>query len=83
MTDKDARETVVEFYWLPGRPYCAALRGPLRRSGLPLREVNIWEIAVMTSARPPCLGGHIVCGAGCVDAAAGRGGVREDAARIR
>ncbi|GGM62906.1 hypothetical protein GCM10012275_36990 [Longimycelium tulufanense] len=35
--------TVVEFYWRPGCPFCTALRGPLRRSGLPVREVNIWE----------------------------------------
>lgn len=34
--------TEVEFYWRPGCPYCRALRGPLRRSGLPVREVNIW-----------------------------------------
>ncbi|WP_033442241.1 glutaredoxin domain-containing protein [Saccharothrix sp. NRRL B-16314] len=40
MTGDDA---VVEFYWRPGCPYCLALRGPLRRSGLPLREVNIWD----------------------------------------
>jgi glutaredoxin len=38
----DPAGTVVEFYWRPGCPYCAALRRPLRRSGLPLREVNIW-----------------------------------------
>lgn len=33
----------VEFYWRPGCPFCMALRGPLRRSGLPLREVDIWK----------------------------------------
>lgn len=33
----------IEFYWRPGCPYCRALRGPLRRSGLPLREINIWD----------------------------------------
>lgn len=36
-------ETAIEFYWRPGCPYCRALRGPLRRSGLPVREINIWE----------------------------------------
>jgi glutaredoxin len=41
MTEHDA--TVVEFYWRPGCPYCLALRGPLRRSGLPVREINIWD----------------------------------------
>jgi mycoredoxin len=34
--------TAVEVYWRPGCPFCIALRRPLRRSGLPLREVNIW-----------------------------------------
>ena len=43
MTDPDIRETVVELYWRPGCPYCAALRGPLLRSGLPVREINIWD----------------------------------------
>jgi glutaredoxin-like protein len=43
MTDPDIPETVVELYWRPGCPYCAALRGPLRRSGLPVREINIWD----------------------------------------
>lgn len=35
--------TAVEFYWRPGCPFCMALRLPLRRSGLPVREVNIWD----------------------------------------
>jgi mycoredoxin len=33
----------VEFYWRPGCPFCMALRSRLRRSGIPFREVNIWE----------------------------------------
>jgi len=33
----------VEFYWRPGCPFCIALRTQLRRSRLPVREVNIWE----------------------------------------
>lgn len=33
----------VEFYWRPGCPFCAILRARLRRTGLPVREVNIWE----------------------------------------
>jgi glutaredoxin len=41
MIDPDIPETVVEVYW---RPACrAALRAPLRRSGLPVREINIWD----------------------------------------
>lgn len=38
-----ASRTAVEFYWRPGYPFCMALRRPLRHSGLPLREVNIWN----------------------------------------
>lgn len=34
---------VVEFYWRPGCPFCITLRSRLRRSALPVREVNIWE----------------------------------------
>jgi len=33
----------VEFYWRPGCPFCIALRSGLRRSAIPVREVNIWE----------------------------------------
>lgn len=42
-TEQDTSVTAVEFYWRPGCPFCYALRLPLRRSGLPVREVNIWE----------------------------------------
>lgn len=33
---------VVEFYWRPGCPFCAMLDRGLRRTRLPVREVNIW-----------------------------------------
>ena len=33
----------VEFYWRPGCPFCIALRSRLRRSSIPVREVNIWQ----------------------------------------
>jgi glutaredoxin-like protein len=33
----------VELYWRPGCPFCIALRTRLRRSAVPVREVNIWE----------------------------------------
>ncbi|WP_007025884.1 glutaredoxin family protein [Saccharomonospora iraqiensis] len=33
----------IEFYWRPGCPFCAILRGRLRNTGLPVREINIWE----------------------------------------
>lgn len=36
-------EQVIEFYWRPGCGFCAALIRPLRASGLPVREINIWE----------------------------------------
>lgn len=42
-TEQDTSITAVEFYWRPGCPFCYALRLPLRRSGLPVREINIWE----------------------------------------
>lgn len=35
--------TAVEFYWRPGCPFCVALRGRLRRRGIPIEAVNIWE----------------------------------------
>jgi glutaredoxin-like protein len=45
MTDPDMTQPVVEVYWRPGCPYCRMLLRPLRRTGLHLREVNIWEDA--------------------------------------
>ena len=35
--------TAVEFYWRPGCPFCIALRQRLRRRGIPIRPVNIWD----------------------------------------
>ena len=43
MTDPQTTQPVVEVYWRPGCPYCWMLLRPLRRSGLQLREINIWE----------------------------------------
>ncbi|GAA1205308.1 glutaredoxin domain-containing protein [Prauserella alba] len=42
--DEDGATAVeaVEVYWRPGCPFCMALRPRLRRSGLPIREVDIW-----------------------------------------
>ncbi len=37
----DCGEIIV--YSRPGCPFCSSLRGGLRRSGLPFREVNIWD----------------------------------------
>jgi mycoredoxin len=42
MTEQHA-DPVVEVYWRPGCHYCRMLMRPLRRSGLQLREINIWE----------------------------------------
>lgn len=42
-SEKAGGTEVVEVYWRPGCPFCLALMGPLRRSGLPLQEINIWE----------------------------------------
>jgi len=33
----------VIFYWRPGCGFCAALRRRLRRAGLAVVEVNIWQ----------------------------------------
>lgn len=33
----------IEVYWRPGCPFCMALAPRLRRSGLPRREINIWD----------------------------------------
>lgn len=33
----------VTVYWRPGCPYCYSLRRALRRSGLAVTEINIWE----------------------------------------
>ncbi|MBK1784973.1 glutaredoxin family protein [Prauserella cavernicola] len=35
--------TEIEFYWRPGCPFCSMLRSSLEGSGLPVRDVNIWE----------------------------------------
>lgn len=43
MTAPETTDRVVEVYWRPGCPYCRMLRRRLRRSGLNLRGVNIWE----------------------------------------
>ena len=33
----------VVFFWRPGCGFCASLRHHLRREGLPLLEVDIWQ----------------------------------------
>lgn len=43
MSDQDMQETEVEVYWRPGCPFCKILLFSLRRSGIRLREVNIWD----------------------------------------
>lgn len=39
---QDAADGVV-FFWRPGCGFCASLRHHLRREGLPLLEVDIWQ----------------------------------------
>jgi len=34
--------SAVQVYWRPGCPFCMSLRRGLRRSGLPVNEINIW-----------------------------------------
>jgi len=33
----------VTLFWRPGCPYCWRLRTKLKRAGVPVDEVNIWE----------------------------------------
>lgn len=42
----DARssgEAQVDFYWRPGCPFCMMLVRGLHKSGIPIREINIWD----------------------------------------
>ncbi|MPY94182.1 MAG: NrdH-redoxin [Acidimicrobiia bacterium] len=41
--DQDSATVAVDVYWRPGCPFCSVLFRSLRRAGLPMREVNIWE----------------------------------------
>ena len=34
---------VLQFYWRPGCPFCASLRRGLRRRGIAVEPINIWE----------------------------------------
>jgi mycoredoxin len=43
MTELETTDQVIAVYWRPGCPYCRTLLRPLRRSGLRVREINIWE----------------------------------------
>lgn len=43
MSEEQDSPPLVEVYWRPGCPFCMLLLPPLRRSGLQIREVNIWE----------------------------------------
>src|SRR6266568_4999516 len=48
---------VVRVYWRPGCPYCAMLRLGLRRSRLPVEEINIWEDRAAAAAVRAITGG--------------------------
>ncbi|HJQ46664.1 MAG TPA: glutaredoxin domain-containing protein [Amycolatopsis sp.] len=39
----NAHERTVEFYWRPGCGFCMLLRANLDTTGLPRRDVNIWD----------------------------------------
>ncbi|HVV11715.1 glutaredoxin domain-containing protein [Amycolatopsis sp.] len=53
-----AHEPAVEFYWRPGCPFCMMLRAELVETGLPLREVNIWEEAEAAARVRSVAGGN-------------------------
>jgi mycoredoxin len=38
-----SESTPVTLYWRPGCPYCWRLRTTLKRAGVPVDEINIWE----------------------------------------
>ncbi len=47
-----ASATPVTVYWRPGCPYCRRLRTDLRRTGLPVQEIDIWrDPAAATTVR--------------------------------
>jgi mycoredoxin len=48
---------VVRVYWRPGCPYCAMLRLGLRRSRLPVEEINLWEDRAAATAVRAITGG--------------------------
>jgi glutaredoxin len=43
MHDDPQPAEAVEVYWRPGCGFCSRLRRELHRTGLPLREINIWN----------------------------------------
>ncbi len=43
MHDDPQPAEAVEVYWRPGCGFCSTLRRDLHRTGLPLREINIWN----------------------------------------
>lgn len=43
MGEADDPMAAVTLYTRPGCPFCTLLRWRLRRSGLPVREVDIWD----------------------------------------
>lgn len=34
---------VLHFFWRPGCPFCASLRFRLKRAGITVNEINIWD----------------------------------------
>ncbi len=34
---------MITVYWRPGCPYCSMLRSGLRREGVPVNDINIWD----------------------------------------
>jgi hypothetical protein len=53
MTDPESTSPVLEVHWRPGSPNCRMLLRPLRRSGLRLREINIWDGRELWVLRSP------------------------------
>lgn len=43
MSESSPIPAEVVVYWRPGCPFCSRLLADLGRSGLPYRQVNIWD----------------------------------------
>ncbi len=51
----------VDLYWRPGCIFCRSLRASLRRSGIPVNEINIWnDVAAAARVRAVAGGNETV-----------------------
>jgi mycoredoxin len=53
-----ADESPITVYWRPACPFCMVLRRGLRKSGLPVDEVDIWQDPAAAAAVRAAANGH-------------------------